>query len=131
VSNSSENARNRPGDMPVKVRRSSRLAGLDESKEETDGISQFHELAKCRTKESKSKRRRLETRRSNESSIFGDETGHHTTTFDMNVSSTFDCSKYTLGFSRHDKSTKGDVLQAPEYVCDIFQRLFKIEVSHS
>ena len=47
----------------------------------------------------------------------------------MNVPSPFDVSKYTSGFSKHDKGTKGNVLQAPEYVCDIFQRLFQIEVS--
>ncbi|GAX11089.1 cyclin A [Fistulifera solaris] len=132
VSNATDNARNRSSGMPVKVRRSSRLSGVDKLKEETDGISHFHEnlsieLAKDLSEEPKSKRRRVETRRSSGSSCFGDETDHHTTTFDMNVSSPFDCSKYTLGFSRHDKSTRGDVLQAPEYVCDIFQRLFKIE----
>jgi hypothetical protein len=136
VSNATDNARNRSSGMPVKVRRSSRLSGVDKLKEETDGISHFHEnlsieLAKDLSEEPKSKRRRVETRRSSGSSCFGDETDHHTTTFDMNVSSPFDCSKYTLGFSRHDKSTRGDVLQAPEYVCDIFQRLFKIEVSDS
>lgn len=49
--------------------------------------------------------------------------------FCMHVASPFDSSKYTVGFSNHDKCMKGNVLQAPEYVCDIFQRLSKIEVS--
>jgi hypothetical protein len=40
----------------------------------------------------------------------------------------FEPTKYTSGFSPYDMSNRGDVLQSPEYVSDIFQRLFHSEV---
>jgi hypothetical protein len=40
----------------------------------------------------------------------------------------FEPTKYTSGFSPYDVSNRGDVLQSPEYVSDIFQRLFHSEV---
>lgn len=40
----------------------------------------------------------------------------------------FEPTKYTLGFSPYDNSIRGDVLQSPEYVSDIFQRLYHSEV---
>lgn len=41
----------------------------------------------------------------------------------------FDDSKYTIGISIYDTPSKGKVLEAPEYVTDIFQRLYNCEVS--
>ena len=41
----------------------------------------------------------------------------------------FEPTKYTSGFSPYDVSIRGDVLQSPEYVSDIFQRLYHSEVS--
>jgi hypothetical protein len=41
----------------------------------------------------------------------------------------FEPTKYTSGFSPYDGSIRGDVLQSPEYVSDIFQRLYHSEVS--
>ena len=41
----------------------------------------------------------------------------------------FEPTKYTSGFSPYDSSIRGDVLQSPEYVSDIFQRLYHSEVS--
>jgi hypothetical protein len=40
----------------------------------------------------------------------------------------FEATKYTAGFSPYDISNRGDVLQSPEYVSDIFQRLYQSEV---
>ena len=40
----------------------------------------------------------------------------------------FEPTKYTFGFSPYDVSIRGDVLQSPEYVSDIFQRLYHSEV---
>ena len=40
----------------------------------------------------------------------------------------FEPTKYTSGFSPYDVSIRGDVLQSPEYVSDIFQRLYHSEV---
>ena len=40
----------------------------------------------------------------------------------------FEPTKYTAGFSPYDISNRGDVLQSPEYVSDIFQRLYHSEV---
>ncbi len=40
----------------------------------------------------------------------------------------FQPTKFTLGFSPYDFSSRGDVLKSPEYVSDIFQRLYYSEV---
>lgn len=94
-----------------------------------------HEVVSCENVTSttgglKSKRRKVGSCRPSASSSYCDGPHDHARIFSMHVASPFDVSKYTVGFSSHDKCTKGDVLQAPEYVCDIFQRLFKIEVSN-
>lgn len=47
--------------------------------------------------------------------------------YDMVVSS-FDPTKYTLGLAAYDECNRDDPLEAPEYVTDIFQRLFRAEV---
>jgi hypothetical protein len=41
----------------------------------------------------------------------------------------FEPTKYTAGISPHDVLSQGNVLQTPEYVSDIFQRLYNSEVS--
>ena len=40
----------------------------------------------------------------------------------------FEPTNYTFGFSPYDVSIRNDVLQSPEYVSDIFQRLYHSEV---
>ena len=40
----------------------------------------------------------------------------------------FQPTKFTCGFSPYDVSSRGDVLKSPEYVSDIFQRLYHSEV---
>jgi hypothetical protein len=45
------------------------------------------------------------------------------------VSLPFDPSRYTDGLSAYDTPNRNDVNEAPEYVTDIFQRLFNAEVS--
>lgn len=42
----------------------------------------------------------------------------------------FDDSKYTAGISVYDTPSKGKILEAPEYVTDIFQRLYNAETQH-
>lgn len=44
------------------------------------------------------------------------------------VSLPFNPCKYTEGLSVYDTPSRGNVLEAPEYVTDIFQRLFDSEV---
>jgi hypothetical protein len=41
----------------------------------------------------------------------------------------FDSCRYTDGLSVYDTPNRNDVNEAPEYVTDIFQRLFNAEVS--
>lgn len=45
------------------------------------------------------------------------------------VSLPFDPCRYTNGLSVYDAPNRNDVNEAPEYVTDIFQRLFNAEVS--
>ena len=45
------------------------------------------------------------------------------------VCSPFDAAKYTTGLSEYDSSCQDDVLQAPEYAADIFQRLYQAETA--
>jgi hypothetical protein len=45
------------------------------------------------------------------------------------VRTPFDDSKYTPGISRYDLETRDDVQEVPDYVTDIFQRLYDAEVS--
>jgi hypothetical protein len=44
------------------------------------------------------------------------------------VLANFDPTRYTSGLSLFDVANQGDVLQSPEYVSDIFQRLYHSEV---
>jgi hypothetical protein len=44
------------------------------------------------------------------------------------VEGPFDASKYTTGIAAYDKDHKENVDEAPDYVTDIFQRLFDAEV---
>lgn len=44
------------------------------------------------------------------------------------VLTNFEPTKYTNGMSPYDVTSRGDVLQSPEYVSDIYQRLFQSEV---
>jgi hypothetical protein len=72
-----------------------------------------------------SKRRRTSStslRRSSRLTRINQETNHNM------VCSPFDSSKYTIGIAVHDIPNQGDVLQVPEYVADIYQRLFRLEV---
>jgi hypothetical protein len=46
------------------------------------------------------------------------------------VLSDFNPTKYTSGLSVFDIVHQGDILQSPEYVSDIFQRLYHSEVRH-
>jgi len=41
----------------------------------------------------------------------------------------FDPSKFTVGHSAYDTPVQGQELYAPEYISDIFQRLYHAEVS--
>lgn len=41
----------------------------------------------------------------------------------------FEANKYTIGISHYDRPNQGNVFQTPEYVSDIFQRLYHSEVS--
>lgn len=141
----------------MKARRSSRLALSEPNDEavktfnldpdETQQISQLKgksnkrnirstshegvsgEIVVNATTEFKSKRRRVNACRSANSSYRNDSHGH-ARFFGMHASSPFDLTEYTEGFSKHDKCSRGNALQVPEYVCDIFQRLFLIEVSN-
>jgi Cyclin, N-terminal domain/Cyclin, C-terminal domain len=47
------------------------------------------------------------------------------------VQTPFDPSKFTLGLSVHDTPSKGNILAVPEYVADIYQRLYVEEVRAS
>ena len=40
----------------------------------------------------------------------------------------FDPTKFTVGLSIYDTPSQGQVLYAPEYISDIFQRLYYSEV---
>ena len=45
------------------------------------------------------------------------------------VRTPFDDSKYTHGIAPYDLDTRNDVQEVPDYVTDIFQRLYDAEVS--
>lgn len=44
------------------------------------------------------------------------------------VCSPFDPNKFTIGMAEHDIRLEGQTLEAPEYVTDIYQWLFRLEV---
>jgi hypothetical protein len=95
--------------------RSKRSRGESLTKEELNpGCSA--ETSKRRRTHSTSLRRSSRLTRSNQ------ETNHSM------VCSPFDSSKYTIGIAVHDIPNQGDVLQVPDYVADIYQRLFRLEV---
>jgi hypothetical protein len=114
----------RPSTMTTKARKISRPSSMDDIPPQNLQVTRKASLTHSDDSNAAPAKRSRHFSLVNRKQVEAHSQEHHNL-----LIANFEPTKYTSGFSPYDGSIRGDVLQSPEYVSDIFQRLYHSEVS--